>query len=133
VAALMGELGTGGFALSQGALARLRAEFDSARASEEETRAAIAETWRATGEVVCPHTAVGIHAARARRGDPAVPMVVLATAHAAKFPDAVEAACGLRPELPARLADLMRRPERVTRVPNDLAAIEQAIAGEVVR
>jgi threonine synthase len=133
VAALMGELATGGFALSQGALARLRAEFDSARASEDETRAAIAETRRATGEVVCPHTAVGIHAARARRGDPAVPMVVLATAHAAKFPDAVEAACGLRPELPPRLADLMRRPERVTRVPNDLAAIEEAIAGEVVR
>jgi threonine synthase len=60
-------------------------------------------------------------------------MVVLATAHAAKFPDAVEAACGLRPGLPPRLADLMRRPERVTRVPNDLAAIEEAIAGEVVR
>ena len=79
---------------SQGALARLRAEFDSARASEDETRAAIAATWRATGEVVCPHTAVGIHAARLRRGDPAVPMVVLATAHPAKFPDAVEAACG---------------------------------------
>ena len=49
------------------------------------------------GEVVCPHTAVGLHAARARRGDPAVPMVVLATAHPAKFPDAVEAACGVRP------------------------------------
>ena len=95
--------------------------------------AAIAETFRATGEVVCPHTAVGIHAARARRGDPAVPMVVLATAHPAKFPDAVEAACGVRPALPPRLADLMRRPERVTRVPNDLAAIEEVIAGEVVR
>ena len=56
--------GGGGFALSQGALARLRAEFDSARASEEETRAAIAATWRATGELVCPHTATGLHAAR---------------------------------------------------------------------
>jgi threonine synthase len=133
VAALMGELGAGGFALSQGALARLRAALDSARASEAETRAAIAETWRATGEVVCPHTAVGLRAARVRRGDPAVPMVVLATAHPAKFPDAVEAACGVRPELPARLADLMRRPERVTKVPNDRDAIEQVIAGEVVR
>ena len=59
VAQLMGELGRGGFALSQGALDRLRAEFDSARASEEETAAAIAETWRATGAIVCPHTAVG--------------------------------------------------------------------------
>jgi threonine synthase len=60
-------------------------------------------------------------------------MVVLATAHAAKFPDAVEAACGVRPVLPPRLADLMRRPERVTPVPNDLAAIEDVIGREVVR
>ncbi len=133
VSALMTELGQGGFALSQGALARLRAEFDSARATEDETRAAIAATLRTTGQVVCPHTAVGIHAAKLRRGDPAVPMVVLATAHPAKFPDAVEAACGVRPALPPRLADLMRRPERVTRVANDLAAIEEVIAGETVR
>ena len=129
----MGELGRGGFALSQGALARLRAEFDSARASEAETRAAIAETYRATGQVICPHTAVGVHAAQARRGDPAVPMVVLATAHAAKFPDAVEAACGVRPALPPRLADLLTRPERVTRVPNDLEALKDVIGREPVR
>ena len=133
VAALMGELGAGGFALSQGALGRLRTEFDSASASEEETRAAIAATWRETGEVVCPHTAVGLHAARVRRGDPAVPMVVLATAHPAKFPDAVEAACGVRPALPSRLADLMRRPERVIRVANDAEAIKDVIGREAVR
>jgi threonine synthase len=134
VGALMGELArTGGFALSQGALARLRADFDSARASEAETQAAIATTYRETGEVVCPHTAVGIHAAKVRRGDPAVPMVVLATAHPAKFPDAVEASCGVRPELPPRMADLMTRPERVERVANDLQAIEDVIGRETVR
>jgi threonine synthase len=134
VAALMGELGrTGAFALSQGALSRLRADFDSARASEAETRAAIADTYRATGAVICPHTAVGIHAARARRGDPGVPMVVLATAHPAKFPDAVEAACGVRPALPPRLAEIMTLPERVTRVPNELGAIEDVIGREAVR
>ena len=83
--------------------------------------------------MICPHTAVGLHAARARRGDPAVPMVMLATAHPAKFPDAVEAACGVRPALPPRLADLMTRPERVMRVPNDLAAIEDVIGRETVR
>ena len=133
VAALMDELRrTGRFTLSQGALARLRAGFDSACVSEEETRAAIAATLRATGEVICPHTAVGVHAAAARRGDPAVPMVVLATAHPAKFPDAVEAACGIRPPLPARMADLLERPERITRVPDDLAAIEAVVGGEVV-
>jgi threonine synthase len=133
VAALMGELGQGGFELSQGALARLRAEFDSARASEEETRAAMAAAWRETGELVCPHTAVGLHAARARRGDPRVPMVVLATAHAAKFPDAVEAATGVRPPLPGWMADLMARPERVTRVANDVEAIKEVIGRERVR
>ncbi len=102
VVQLMGELrDAGGFALSQGALAELREGFDSARASEDETRTAIRDTLAATGEVVCPHTATGLHAARARRGDPAVPMVVLATAHPAKFPDAVEEACGIRPALPA--------------------------------
>ena len=134
VAALMGELAAGGgFELSQGALTRLRAEFDSARASEEETRAAIDATWRTAGVVVCPHTAVGLHAARLRRGDPRVPMVTLATAHPAKFPDAVEAACGIRPELPPRLAEQMRRPERVTRVANDIEAIKDVIGREAVR
>ncbi len=133
VTALMGELGGAGrFTLPQGALDRLRAGFDSACASEEETSAAIRATLRATGEVICPHTAVGVHAAAVRRGDPAVPMVVLATAHPAKFPDAVEAACGIRPALPPRLADLMQRPERTTRVANDLKAIETVVGGEVV-
>ena len=132
VAALMGELGrAGGFALSQGALGRLRGEFDSARASEAETAAAIATTRAQAGILICPHTAVAVHAARARRGDPAVPMVVLATAHPAKFPDAVEAATGVRPALPPRLADLMTRPERVTRVANDLGAIRNLIGREV--
>lgn len=129
VSALMSELGRGGFALSQGALDRLRAEFDSARASEDETRAAIARIYAATGEVVCPHTAVGLHAAAICRGDAATPMVTLATAHPAKFPDAVEAAIGLRPALPPRMADLFERPERVTRVPDDLATIEAVVAG----
>jgi threonine synthase len=128
VAALMGELGKGGFALSQGALGRLRAEFDSARASEAETTAAIAEAYRATGMLVCPHTAVGLHAAKVRRGDPAVPMVVLATAHPAKFPDAVEAATGRRPDLPERLAEALSGPERVEKVANDVAALQALIA-----
>ena len=131
VSALMAELDrNGGFRLSQGALDRLHADFDSASASEADTTAAIKATYKSAGEVVCPHTAVAIHAAAARRGDPSVPMVVLATAHPAKFPDAVEAACGVRPALPPRMADLMSRPERVTRVPNDLRAIEEVIGRE---
>ncbi len=134
VSALMGELrDKGGFALSQGALDRLRADFDSDRASEAETSATIAAIHAETGMVICPHTAVGVKAARARRGDRHVPMVTLATAHPAKFPDAVAAASGARPGLPPHMADLMDRPERVIQVPNDLAAIEGVIARELGR
>ncbi|MBA3325769.1 MAG: threonine synthase [Rhodobacteraceae bacterium] len=132
VAALMDELREkGGFALAQGALERLRADFDSDAVSEDETRATIAATLRDAGSVICPHTAVGVRAAQRRRGDPRTPMVTLATAHPAKFPDAVEAACGMRPTLPARLADLFERRERVIRAPNDLGAIEAIVAREI--
>ncbi|RMF38061.1 MAG: threonine synthase, partial [Alphaproteobacteria bacterium] len=125
VAGLMRELAeTGAFRLPDAVLAGLRDGFASARASEAETAESIRRTCQETGQIVCPHTAVGLHAARACRGDPAVPMIALATAHAAKFPDAVEAACGLRPALPERLAGLMERPERITVLPAELSAIQ---------
>ena len=73
------------------------------------------------------HIAIGVVAARACRGDPSVPMITLGTAHAAKFPDAVGDACGVRPALPARLADIYEREERVTVVPNDLASVEALV------
>ncbi|MEM8840896.1 MAG: threonine synthase [Pseudomonadota bacterium] len=117
---------SGGFALSQGALTRLREGFASARASEAETMAMIAEVARSGGTVLDPHTAIGVVAARQLK-DPAVPMVTLGTAHAAKFPDAVERACGQRPALPPRMADLYERPERVSVIANDLATVEAAV------
>ena len=129
VRALMAELRAGGFAVPQGAREALREAYASGTASEAETAAAIASTLAATGELVCPHTAVGLHVAQAYRGR--APMVTLATAHPAKFPDAVEAATGLRPALPPRMADLLDRPERITRVPNDLAAIEAVIDARI--
>ena len=95
VGALMEELATGGgFDAARRARSTGCAPSSTARGASRgrRQRAAIAAACRETGEVICPHTAVGVHAARARRGDPAVPMVVLATAHPAKFPDAVEAA-----------------------------------------
>jgi threonine synthase len=132
VAALMDDLKTQGrFAIPQGALDGLRAIFASGRASEDETRAAIARTFAETGELLCPHSAVGVHVAERHLGPE--PMVTLATAHPAKFPDAVEAATGIRPALPPRMADLMERPERVTRVPDDLAAIETLILAHTGR
>jgi threonine synthase len=125
VAALMADLKTGGFSISANALAALRADFTSGRCSEEETRATIARLRDTTGEILCPHTAVGVKVAEDHLG--AIPMITLATAHPAKFPDAVEAAIGLRPALPPRMADLYDRPERLTRVPNDLGAIQSLI------
>ncbi len=106
------------------ALGRL---FTAGRASEEETKATIAATREATGDLVDPHTAVGLAVASRLRPDRAIPLVTLATAHPAKFPDAVEAATGIRPNLPPAYADLMDRPERSTALPNDLAAIQAAI------
>jgi threonine synthase len=125
VAALMAELKQGGFRIPPDALEALRATYASGRCGEDETRATIARTLAATGELLCPHSAVGVHVAERHLG--ATPMVTLATAHPAKFPDAVQAASGIRPALPPRLADLYDRPERVTRVPNDLAALEALV------
>jgi threonine synthase len=125
VAQLMDELKAGGFHISQGALEALRAEFASGRASEEETAAMIARARTEMGELLCPHSAVGAHVAQGFTGP--TPLVTLATAHPAKFPDAVEAATGIRPALPPRMSDLFDRPERVRRVGNDLAEIEAVI------
>ena len=97
-------------------------------ASEAEVAAEIRETWNESGYLADPHTAIGIGAARQKLArDPATPMVVLGTAHPAKFPAAVKAACGVEPALPAHLADLMERKERVTELPNDLAAVEKFV------
>jgi threonine synthase len=103
--------------------AALLERFDGARVDDEATLAVIKEVHEESGLLVDPHTAVGIAAARAvARGG--APMVVLSTAHPAKFPDAVEQATGVRPRLPAHLADLLDRPERTAVLPNDLGAVQ---------
>jgi len=127
VSQLMGDLEKGAFTVSQGALERLRAEFESGDCSEPETHAAIATIKKMTGQVVCPHTAVGVKVAADKRISGRTPMITLATAHAAKFPDAVEAACGVRPALPTRLSEIFNRPERVTSVANDADEIKTII------
>nr|WP_309503572.1 threonine synthase [uncultured Roseovarius sp.] len=126
VAQLMDELQSGGFSVSQGALQALRESFDSGRCDEDETRAAIRRTWETTGELLCPHSAVGVHVAEAHLV-PEVPMITLATAHPAKFPAAVEEASGQHPPLPSHMADLYERSERITEVENDLGAIQRII------
>jgi threonine synthase len=113
--------------LSAPALSRLRENFSAGRADEAETCAAIRTVLRETGRFIDPHTAVGVAVAEKETRDPSVPMVVLATAHAAKFPDAMAAACGARPPLPDWLADLDQRPERAVSLPADPTEVERHI------
>lgn len=94
--------------------------------TDEEVAAVIAEIHAETGMILDPHSAIGVAAARA--ADVEGPIVALATAHPAKFPDLVERALGLQPDLPAHLADLYDRPERTSRIPNDPAAFREAVA-----
>ena len=105
-------------------LAAVGEMFAGAAFDDDATRAEIRRTYDETGVVLDPHTAVGVAAARQVRQDRDVPMICLATAHPAKFPDAVEAAIGIRPELPAHLADLFDRPERFDTLPADLATLQ---------
>jgi threonine synthase len=128
VRANMGSLAQSGrFSLSSPALDRIRALFNADRADEQETAATIRTTLRETSRLVDPHTAVALAVAEKETRDPATPMIVLGTAHPAKFPDAVEAACGVRPGLPDWLSDLPERPERATPMPVDQGAVEQFI------
>ena len=102
--------------------------FLAARVDDSGTLDVMRRVYAATGMLVDPHTAVGIGAVQQIAHVGVGPMVTLATAHPAKFPDAVEQATGVRPPLPAHLADLFDRPEQFTVLPNDLDAVEQFVA-----
>ena len=126
--AAMGSLAQSGrFTLSSRALSSTRSLFTADRADEDEVAATIRTVKRETGNCIDPHTAVAVAVAEKDSRDPTVPMVVLSTAHAAKFPNAVEAACGVRPALPDWLAHINDRPERVTALPADQLAVERFI------
>jgi threonine synthase len=132
VRGLMASLAQSGrFSVSTPALSRIRELFSAGRADETETAAIIRTALRETGRLVDPHTAVGLAVAEQETRDPsrdsAIPMIVLGTAHPAKFPDAVEAACGVRPALPDWLSDLPGRKERVATMSADQGAIEKFI------
>ncbi|MBI1493481.1 threonine synthase [Halocynthiibacter styelae] len=116
---------SGSFSISQGAMEALREQFTSGRVSEEETSETIKDMLTRTGEVLCPHSAIGARIGDANLSE--VPMITLATAHPAKFPAAVKDACGVDVGLPAHMADLFERSERVTPVANDLTALTSLI------
>tara|TARA_B100000508_G_scaffold134696_1_gene125667 strand:- start:15 stop:1397 length:1383 start_codon:yes stop_codon:yes gene_type:complete len=118
---------SGSFRLDPVLHAALADGWAGARFDDRTVRDCIATEADRSGVLLDPHSAVGVLAARACRRDPSVPMVALATAHPAKFPDAVADATGIRPPLPERLADLHERPERLTRLPNDLAVVQEFV------
>jgi threonine synthase len=105
-------------------LGQMREVFSGTRIDDDAVQRLIRATYDRSEVVVDPHTAVGLGAAAMLHGDPSVPIVCVATAHPAKFPDAVEAAIGQRPELPDALADLLTREERYVTLPADLQAVE---------
>jgi threonine synthase len=126
----------GRFTVDADRMGLLREHWSGARIDDDRTRAVIAETWERTGVVVDPHTAVGLGAAAAtvrdrpsggERNNMTLPLISLATAHPAKFPDAVEQAIGVRPLLPPRLADLFEREERFVELPNDVGQVKAYI------
>jgi threonine synthase len=129
VRARMGALAQSGrFEVSEAVLAHMRDDFDAATATMDEVSACIRRVKAESGYLLDPHTACGVVASDKTRTESATPRVVLATAHPAKFPDAIEAITGERPALPARLASLMTDPERITVLPNDLAAVQRFVA-----
>lgn len=117
---------SGSFTIADGPLMKIRERFSAGRCDEAETAATIADTLRNSGYLLDPHTAIGVHVARAH-ADGGAPMIVLGTAHPAKFPDAVEAACGVRPDLPAELQPMMAAEERQQVLPADRSAVERHI------
>jgi threonine synthase len=106
---------------------RARGLFHGFRLDDPGTEVEIRRLFEGSGYLADPHTAIGIAAARALRCSGGVPVVAMATAHPAKFPDAVERATGQRPALPAGMADLFEREERFTVLPNELSVVEAAV------
>jgi threonine synthase len=129
VRALMGSLAQSRrFSVSAHALERIRALFSADRADEQECAATMRAWKREASYCADPHTAVALAVAEKETREANVPMVVLSTAHPAKFPDAVREACGVTPALPDWIGDLMHRPERMQILPAEQAKVEQFVA-----
>jgi threonine synthase len=116
----------GAFTIRDDAVAWIGQRFEAGRADENETAAAMARSVENTGYLPDPHTAVAMAVADRFLPSP-TPMVTLATAHPAKFPDAVKAATGRAVETPARLSALDEREEGFVVLANDLAAVERHV------
>jgi threonine synthase len=120
---------SGRFELVPDQLSAFRQQFSAFMANETETTSEIGRIWEESGILIDPHTAVGVHAARQTRVSAETPMIVLGTAHPAKFPDAVRRATGQHPKLPEHLSGLLERREEMTILPNDESQVAQFIRG----
>jgi threonine synthase len=128
----MDDFNAGQINLANAAMERARERFSSACVDDDATLDCIARVWKESGYLLDPHSAIGFEAAQrgAREsGDTAVPWVTLATAHPAKFPEAIAAAdIATQPRLPAHLSELFERDEHFDVLPNDLRAVQQFMA-----
>jgi threonine synthase len=132
IADLMARFDQGDITFTDTAMQRARSLFSSHCVSDAQTCQQIASTWQECEYLLDPHSAIGVHAALASDLDPGIPVVSLATAHPAKFPEAVRSA-GLDQDvaLPAHLRDLYERSERFAVLPNDLSAVQAFIAASI--
>lgn len=122
----------GRFEIAASIMQRMHSLFGSGRQSDDETKEVIARIYKEYNYILDPHTAVGVGVAQAyQEKNPKSVIISLATAHPAKFPDAVKAATGVYPALPARLADLPTRPERYQSMAADLSLLQQHIRESV--
>lgn len=118
---------TGSVSVGKNLLELAQQDFSAHRCDDEGTLDIIREVYADTGEILDPHTAIGVSAAKAYQDKIDGPIVALACAHAAKFPDAVEKAINIRPPLPEKISDLFERKEHATELPNDLDAIQSFV------
>ena len=132
LADLMRRFDTGDIVFSEAAMTRARTLFSSHCVTDQQTCEQIASSWRECGYLLDPHSAIGVAAALAADLPTEVPVITLATAHPAKFPDAIKSA-GLDQvvSLPLHLQDLFERPERFTVLPNSLAAVQAHMANSI--
>lgn len=123
----------GTFSLGADYMRQMRQEFDAKRCDDKQTQSLMKACYKETGYILDPHTAVGLFAGMQVREDPSIPLISLACAHPAKFPDAVEKAIGIRPELPPHLADLYERTEYYDVLDNDLSIVQDYVRQNVNR
>ena len=131
IAGLMDEFKSGNMTLSETALTRARELFSSYRLNDDEVLAAIKDTFESTEYLLDPHTAIGVEAARKTRRSKDVPMICMATAHPAKFPEAIQKAGCQDPALPHHMQDLFEREERYQVLDNDMTKVHSFIAGHI--